>query len=456
MRRNTVPPRPRADEARLRAPERTPEPKRKIFNCIVDDTALIAGAKKSTRDGIRKWVSQDAIRLFVPLHTLTQLNRLKTGSERFNIDAREALKWLDDITSLPAIDDRVQLEGVDEAYTTWGEVEEFLLPETLLSMEESDSDEDYHEDLESSFNALDVSDETSMSSTHSLEQSPRSPRSAKPQFSAANELTEDDDAYERTAHTSFSESLDRTARNSSDLSCAEKSPKNGIPNHLHPLFNHILWRIHKESNPDAALESFILLTNDPAKQVIAQKFGIRAKRLEQLRDAVAREDREYKNHLVIFKKESEGRITNENTIPPRPAERPKSSHSNISKPAADSDDEDEVLLKLAPRGPANPTINQRVFDPNDFARPNSHLSPRGGRGRGGFGAPRGRGVRGGPPRGRGAFVPRGAYVPPGPSFRPPPAPRHDPNQPIDPDSFARPSPRGSGIRGNGRTLWDPN
>jgi hypothetical protein len=54
----------------MRAPERAPEqPKRKIFNCIVDDTALIAGAKKSTRDGIRKWVSQDAIRLFVPLHS---------------------------------------------------------------------------------------------------------------------------------------------------------------------------------------------------------------------------------------------------------------------------------------------------------------------------------------------------------------------------------------------------
>jgi hypothetical protein len=72
MRRNTFPPRPRPDEGRLRvpAPERTPEqPKRKIFNCIVDDTALIAGAKKSTRDGIRKWVSQDAIRLFVPLHS---------------------------------------------------------------------------------------------------------------------------------------------------------------------------------------------------------------------------------------------------------------------------------------------------------------------------------------------------------------------------------------------------
>jgi hypothetical protein len=50
----------------VRAPE---PPKRKVFNCIVDDTALIAGVKKSTRDGIRKWISQGAIRLFVPLHS---------------------------------------------------------------------------------------------------------------------------------------------------------------------------------------------------------------------------------------------------------------------------------------------------------------------------------------------------------------------------------------------------
>jgi hypothetical protein len=50
----------------MRAPE---PPKRKIFNCIVDDTALIAGVKKSTRDGIRKWIAQDAIRLYVPLHS---------------------------------------------------------------------------------------------------------------------------------------------------------------------------------------------------------------------------------------------------------------------------------------------------------------------------------------------------------------------------------------------------
>lgn len=43
-------------------------PTRKVFNCIVDDSALVAGVKKSTRNGIRQWVKNGQIRLFVPLH----------------------------------------------------------------------------------------------------------------------------------------------------------------------------------------------------------------------------------------------------------------------------------------------------------------------------------------------------------------------------------------------------
>ena len=43
-------------------------PVRKSFNCIVDDSALVAGVKRSTRNGIRHWVKNGQMRLFVPLH----------------------------------------------------------------------------------------------------------------------------------------------------------------------------------------------------------------------------------------------------------------------------------------------------------------------------------------------------------------------------------------------------
>ncbi|KAH6620407.1 hypothetical protein C7974DRAFT_399648 [Boeremia exigua] len=459
MRGSPYPPRASATASANPAAVRALEPpKRKVFNCIVDETALIAGVKKSTRDGIRKWISQGAICLFVPLHTLTALHRLKTGNERINADAREAVKWLDEITSLSSGDaaDRVLLEGADESYRTWEEVQRFMLPETLLSMDDSESeDDDYHEDLESSFNALDVSDETSMSSTQSLEDmAPRTPESPRSALGKNKIHDHEEPSFKENSNALPSDSPNRTARNSAELAQGARSSKRVVPEYLKPLFSHILWRINKESNPDAALASYILLTNDSTKQLIASKFSVRAKRLEQLRDTVAREDREYKNHMTLHKLESETNLSKKSTpTTPKATERPKSSHSNQDKPEEGSDDEDVVLFQRAPRGPAVTSNNQRVWDPNDFGRTKQQQSPRGGRG--GHAAPRGRGMPSS--RGRGAFVPRGAYVPPGPPVRAPPAPRHDPNAPIDPNSFARPVPRVSPARGgSGRKLWEPN
>lgn len=59
---------------------------RKIFNCIVDDSALVAGVKRSTRNGIRQWVKNGQIRLFVPLHGMLSL--LYTAQSRANICQR--------------------------------------------------------------------------------------------------------------------------------------------------------------------------------------------------------------------------------------------------------------------------------------------------------------------------------------------------------------------------------
>jgi hypothetical protein len=392
-----------------------------------------------------------AVASLTVLPALTQLHRLTAGTERVNADAREAVRWLDEITSVPGdVANRVKLEGVEETYVTWGEVEKHMLPQTLLSMEDSESDDDdYHEDLESSFNALDVSDGTSMSSTHSMEDAPKTPESPE-SFLSKSVRSLDDEEHKQKAAALLMDSPHHNPRDSTDLPRVEKGPKGAVPVHLQPLFSHILWRINKEENPDVALESFILLTNDPAKQVIAQKFGVRAKRLEQLRDAVAREDREYRNHLTMQQLETQTVATPD---APKDAQRPKSSHTSEIKPLDDSDDEDAVFFK-APRGPAAGVGNQRVFDPNEFGRANQPHSPRGGRG--GHITPRG---RGGPPvyRGRGNFAPRGAYVAPGPVSRAPPAPRHDPNQPLDPNSFARPAPRTGPVRGGrGRKLWEPN
>lgn len=480
MRRHHLPFRHRADSGAVRGPD---PPSRKVFNCIPDDTALIAGVKKSTRDGIRKWVNQGAIRLFVPLQTLGQLDRLKNGMDRVNADAKEAIKWLDDITSIqdnPAYG-RVQLEGTDEHFTTWAEVEQFMQPETLLSLEESsessESDEDYADDLDSYSNILDASDEASPLN---------SPRA-------------------RIESLAYTQSPNGAVRNSFDSRRADPFPKNKVPAYLRPLFNHILWRIHQEANPDAALDNFILLTNDPIKQHIAQRFGIRAKRLEQLRDAVGREDREYKNRMTVYKMENDiPRTSSEKSRSGQGSPEPVTSCNGEAQDDVDdiaddfaahamlsttngnkeelSDDEDVVVFSPVQRAPSA-AANTPVWDPNEFGRTNqargrgSPLGPRGRGGRGGIpdrGARGGRGgiaerggrggfaergARGGHSErggrgGRGGFLPRGNYVAPRGHRAPAPA-RIDPNQPIDPDSFARPAVGGTVIGGR-RKLWEPN
>jgi hypothetical protein len=69
-----------------RPPPWHPLQSRKIFNCIVDDTALVAGVKKSTRNGIRQWVKNGQIRLFVPLHGMHDRVTNEPASPRTLID----------------------------------------------------------------------------------------------------------------------------------------------------------------------------------------------------------------------------------------------------------------------------------------------------------------------------------------------------------------------------------
>jgi hypothetical protein len=66
---------PEQDATSLLAYVQSAEPRRKLLNCIVDDTAFVAGIKKSTRDGFRKWVAMNAIRLFIPLHSKSSITR---------------------------------------------------------------------------------------------------------------------------------------------------------------------------------------------------------------------------------------------------------------------------------------------------------------------------------------------------------------------------------------------
>ncbi|KAF1817304.1 hypothetical protein P152DRAFT_14908 [Eremomyces bilateralis CBS 781.70] len=399
-------------------------PERKVFNCIVDDTALLAGVKKGTRDGIQRWISIGAIRLYVPLHTLGILDQLKKKNGRIAVAAKDTLVWLDEITSAPSVQTSgsVQLQGGFEVFERWSEVENFLLPQTLLSTEEEDYDSDV---LTSDVDGLrldGVSEQEYDSSVLSAGQRSKTP-SIKSQYSSTSPEVQYASPHQEapTKHDSVSPLAD------ADIPKRTVTPrkynyKSTIPYRLRPLFNHALWRIHRESNPDEALANYILLTNDAQKIHFAQRFGIRAKRLEQLREVIGREDRDYKNRLALYKKE--------NKLPRTPA-KPKVPAK--MEPAVD--DDEEVVLFKRPKSQQSNGNNTRVFDPNAFVRaPQPSRGGRGGRGAG---------------RNHSGFSSR-------PHSRSgPPAPT-DLTKPIDPESYARPRPTGRTGRGGRQLLWDPS
>lgn len=239
----------------------------------------------------------------------------------------------------------------------------------------------------------------------------------------------------------------------------------GVPTRLQQLLNYILWRIHQEQDPIAALESFIFLCNDESKVNFARGFDIKTKRLEHMREAISREDRDFRNRQSLVNRESQP-----------PASAPAVTPSLNQAKSVDNDDDDEEEVVFAPAPPKAPAAmlskqnSQRgrgasqsnVLDPDAFDRrapigpvapqvyradnTNASFAPRG-HPRGNFRAgPRARGGYGGGAARRGGGGGGAAF-----QSNDTPAPGGQ----IDPNSFARPRSNGYTGRG-GRKLWVPS
>ena len=149
------------------------------------------------------------------------------------------------------------------------------------------------------------------------------------------------------------------------------------PPALRPLLSALLWRLHAGPDAENSAKTCILISNDRATQVWAQKFGIGVKNILQLRTAIQYEEREYKNRCKYVEKTQT-----------QPAE-PKTLLSY-----EEESDEDELVFvprgrgKGTPRGasrggqrkaapkaaplPAEPTATMEVptkpIDPDSFSR----------------------------------------------------------------------------------------
>lgn len=389
---------------------------------------------------------------------MDELTLQKNGKNRHAEDVRETLQWLDEATTKhPNV---VMLQGADETYEHWAEVERFAVPRTLFS----ENDHDFEPELESNHahdSALEKQTSTdatwkapasSAATDTSRSVSPSSLKSIRSSISPVSPPTSPAKAANSPVQKMRSLVAPRSRPQSSSAS---------VPKSLQRLFNYILWRIHQETDPVAALESFIFLCNDPKKVNFAKGFDIKTKRLEQLRDAVGREDRDFKNRQAMLARENQN-VTAADAAP-------------VEK---EGDTEDVQVKSSPPKAPAAMLHKQQsnVIDPDAFSRgpppkgagvvdlPNgAPKSPRGNPATQQRGSPRAVHAlpfapRGGPrgnlhgnfrgnARGRGAG--RGG-VPNGP------VPANGNAPAIDHNSFTRPDPRGGfhGARG-GRKLWVP-
>lgn len=351
------------------------------------------------------------------------------------------------------------LQGADETYERWAEVERFAVPRTMFSEQDYEPEHDEDADLTMSASKLRLSAHdlgasfSSAASDMTRSLSPSSSRSVRSSVSPVS------------PPTSPSKVVLSPMQNLSSLAMASSRPQSSsdsVPQPLQPLFNYILWRVHQEVDPVAALESFIFLCNDPRKVSFAKGFDIKMKRLEQLREAVGREDRDHKNRQNLLIRETQNLI-------------PAGREPDLSQ-------DDEVVFKPAiPKAPAAMLQKQsNLIDPNTFGRgpqpkasvpikdlPNgAPKSPRVAQVALQRGSPRGAhslpfaprtNMRGGP-RGnfRGSVRGRGNFGPAAQSTNTLVTDNAAPDGQIDPDSFSRPDPRAgiSGSRG-GRKLWVP-
>jgi len=253
--------------------------KHNVIRCLVDDTALTRNIAE-----IESWVAQGKICLVVPLYTIGRLHVLKRDSSQIGMNARKAVKFLDRSTSSRGdlSYEPVSLQGPDEEYPTWAEVEAHYLNEelktagrteetfTIPAMNQKEGTETENPPSETTeaagalskmlLDKLNFAREpttTSPASTPPLSPASSGPQSSKtsPEVKSATMITHD------------------------------QTP---VPPSLKPLLNPVVWYLNEREATQR--ESLIFLTNSPDTMHLARDFGIPTKNTHQLRNALGIHD----------------------------------------------------------------------------------------------------------------------------------------------------------------------
>ncbi|KAJ5096425.1 hypothetical protein NUU61_005781 [Penicillium alfredii] len=346
---------------------------RKVFHCAVDETALSTNISE-----IKKWTTNGAIDLIVPLYTLDRLHALKRAGSQVAINAREAVRFLDRVTSGKdhIATDRVVLQGPLEQYERWEDAEKFVLPE-------------FEEELAPDNGDGVPNDEPVLESQPDDISKKNGPDDLSQMLLSKSNFKKDPEAASITSVGSPSGPGSRTSSHSSRTSpeCAQNETTDGagntgknkssahqrtasgstiptVPPTLRPLLSALLWRLHSGPDAENTAKNCILISNDRTTQFWAQMFGIGVKNILQLRTAIQYEEREYKNRckytLLSYDDESD-----EDELVFVPRGRGKGASRGNARASAQ---------RKAAAKPADPATDNTVevptqpIDPNSFSR----------------------------------------------------------------------------------------
>ena len=315
-------------------------------------------------------------------------------------DASNVIHWLDMVTSeTSAQSARIYLQGVNESYSNWAEVEKFMTCKnpSLKEVQEHGVDK-LENEISSKLNFHDSSDMNSVASSCSIgvrSKSPSSPRSLYSSTSASLMLSSP--CKEDKGSSASKPRAQQTAG-------SHKARVQYVPLLLQSFLNHAVWRMNHKVDLDNS-SPYIVLTNDPKKSEAASYFDFPVMHIEQLQN------------ILVVEQGTSGFVKG---------------NSQEENNAAPDDIEEVVVLKRNPKDRSR--VAPKVWDSTQFER---QLQSVRGRGRG-----RRRDGSRGSVKGRG-----------GPAFN---VTTQTISKPIDPDSFIRTSPNARRGFGGRKKLWEPS
>ncbi|KAI5301340.1 hypothetical protein KEM55_003392 [Ascosphaera atra] len=252
---------------------------RRVFHCIVDDTAL---AVNITLERLR------AIKLSKPNSQLAS-------------NAGQALNFLDRATSgkyeIP--ETQVVLQGPLEQFERWEDAQGYFLEEFKEQVDPREQENGKKHEEEEKQKQEEATQLNEMSQM--LLSKLNIQKAADPSNAGAAGSTD-------ATSPSASETSENSQINSTETAAADNDPvlvAPAAPDPLKPLLSCVLWQLHESPQSKQAaqkititpMNTWVLVTNDWALRNWAVKYGIQVKNIHQLRTAIAYEDKEFKNHV---------------------------------------------------------------------------------------------------------------------------------------------------------------